>query len=151
MYGYTGVWAYGHMTSKFPRMDRLPNCVSYGATLVPLHAFLELCHKFSCEITKLPLQHSVDTSVSTWLTLDQNSTNMWLALNWHMDRYVSQHSVDMLTDSSLLITTWFKLIWESTGLLRGGCRFKSWLDQQSGSLNNWEETAAFYVMTSANG
>ena len=31
----------------------------------------------------------------------------------------------------------------------GGSRFKPWPDQHSGSLNNWEENAAF-VMTSAN-
>ena len=30
----------------------------------------------------------------------------------------------------------------------GGFEFKPWLDQHSGSLNNWEESAAF-VMTSA--
>ena len=42
------------------------------------------------------------------------------------------------------------LSWLSTGLSRG----RSWVqlrpDQHSGSLNNWEESAAF-VITSANG
>ena len=32
----------------------------------------------------------------------------------------------------------------------GGRGFKAWPDQRLGSLNNWEESAAF-VMTSANG
>ena len=100
VYSYTGVRAYGHVTTKFSWMDRLPNCVSV------LRAFVELRYKFTCEITKLPWQHSVNSSVSMRLTLDQNSTNMWLALNWHMDRYVGKHSVDMSTDSSHLITTW---------------------------------------------
>ena len=78
-----------------------------------------LCHKFTCEITKLPWQHLVDTLVSMWLTLGQYSTNMWPALNWHMDRYVGQHLVDMSTDSSYLITTWLAQ-WESTSLLGEG-------------------------------
>ena len=72
--------------------------LAMGLHLCALHAFVGFRYKFSCEITKLPLQHSADTSVSTWLTLDQNSTNMWLALNWHMDRYVGQHSIDMSTE-----------------------------------------------------
>ena len=90
------VRAYGHVTTKFSRMDRLPNCLSYWAAL----ACASCVHKFTCEITKLPWQHSVDISVCTWLTLDQHSTNTWPALKWHMDRYVGQHSVDMSTDSS---------------------------------------------------
>ena len=33
----------------------------------------------------------------------------------------------------------------------GGRVFKPRADQHSGSLNNWEESAAFAMMTSANG
>ena len=40
------------------------------------------------------------------------------------------------------------LSWKSAGLLSRRFEFKPWLDQHSGSLNNWEESAAF-VMTSA--
>ena len=57
------VRAYGHVTTKFSRMDRLPNCLSYGAAL----ACASCVHKFTCEITMLPWQRSVDTLVNTCL------------------------------------------------------------------------------------
>ena len=96
------VWMYGHTVTWLPNFFGWIDyqiVLAMGLRSRALHAFVELRYKFSCEITKLSWQHSVDISVSTWLTLDQNSTNMWLALNSHMDRYVSQHSLDMLTNS----------------------------------------------------
>ena len=44
-----------------------------------------------------------------------------IALNWHMDRYVGKHSLDTLTDSSHLITTWLAHLgehWSAEGRLR---------------------------------
>ena len=95
------VQAYGHTVTWLPNFLRWIDyqiVLAMGLRSCAIQAFVGLRYKFSCKITKLPWQHSVDTSVSTWLALDQNSTNMWLALNWHMDRYVGKHSVDNYVD-----------------------------------------------------
>ena len=121
--------------------------LAMGLRLHALHAFVELCFKFTCEISKLPWQSLVDTAVSTWLTLNQHVTSTQLThgsicrptLSWYVDRYfvLNNHLVSSVGRAPVC--------WVEVG--RG---FKPWLDQRSGSLNNWEETAAF-VMTSANG
>ena len=115
----------GHMVTWLPNFLRwiadYQIVLAMGLRLHALHALVELCYKFTCEITKMPCQHSVDTSVSMWLTLDKHSTNMWPALSWHMDWYVSQHSVDMSTDSSYLMTIWLTHLgehWSAEGRSR---------------------------------